>query len=115
MNSQINTIKQRDCFILNLFCFWLLIDSINGFFLRLGEGVPISIIYKLFIILLLSFRLLKFKQGRCVLCCIVIYILWQSLHYIYVSPEIYRVPTAFVEAFNQYLYICLHIYSHPTI
>lgn len=75
-------ISQQDRFILYLFCFWLLIDSINGFFLRVGIGLPISIIYKLSIIFLLSLRLLRFQQGRRIQCWIILYIVWQTIYYL---------------------------------
>lgn len=63
-----------------MFFIWLIIDSITGFFIFIGHNIPLSQLFKLFIIFLIIVRLHKNKSNFCFFYLLLFYIVWYFLH-----------------------------------
>jgi len=74
------TLEKIQNLSLNLFCIWLFVDCINGFLLTNSIGIPISQLYKIIILGLLSITLLKQDKGLYHIYIILGYIIILILH-----------------------------------
>lgn len=79
-NSNVDN-NTKDLVICNVLCVWLLIDSINGYFVRESVSIPISIFYKLVVVFLISLRILKYKSGLRLILLLLVYLLFQAIFY----------------------------------
>lgn len=73
--------EKKDLIICNVLCVWLLMDSINGYFVRESVSIPISIFYKLIVVFLISLRILNYKSGLRLILSLLVYLLFQALFY----------------------------------
>lgn len=67
-------------FFFNLVSVWLIIDAINGFFLNNGMAVPLSPIYKIIVMAIVTIGLSYFKTGVITILNIYLYIGILFLH-----------------------------------
>lgn len=76
---QIKTKKLCSLFF-KLALIWLIIDAINGFFMASNINIPISPLFKIFIIVILSLGLLKLKGGIKLVIFITLYVGYLLIH-----------------------------------
>lgn len=74
------TLEKIQNLLFNLFCIWLLIDCINGYLLTNSIGIPLSQLYKIIILVILSIALLKQNKGLYHIYIILGYIIVLILH-----------------------------------
>jgi len=109
--------KKIDSTILLLFYPLLLIDSINGFFLLHNFPLPISQLYKIFLIVLLSFRILSFspKLFLSLFFMLVLVFLETFLVLSYIG-NVYDGPMSMIITFLKFfLFILSFIYFKMTL
>ena len=79
------------CYIFfNLALIWLIIDAINGFFMASGINIPISPLFKIFIMFLLTLGLFKQRGGIELVWFIAIYVTYLIVHLLFntASPQL---------------------------
>lgn len=86
---QIKALKICSLFF-KLSLIWLIIDAINGFFMASGINIPISPLFKIFIMFLLALGLLKQRGGIEFVWFIAIYVTYLIIHLTLntVSPQL---------------------------
>lgn len=90
-----------------LFTIWLVIDNITGFFINSGRSLPISQFFKLFILLLLVYRLSLYQKQFTILYCILVYISSYILHLIFIDESI---PISLLHLSKLLLSIIIYMY-----
>lgn len=71
--------KSASCFF-NLVSIWLIIDAINGFFLNNGIAIPLSPLYKIIVMIIVTIGLTSFRNGVITILNIYLYISIFFLH-----------------------------------
>ena len=86
---QIKALKLCSVFF-KLSLIWLIIDAINGFFMASGINIPISPLFKIFIMALLTLGLFKQKGGIELIWLIAIYVTYLVIHLVLntTSPQL---------------------------
>ena len=84
--------------------FWLIIDSITGFFISYGINMPLSQIFKLLILLLIIIRLCRIKIFLTSLSFLSIYIAWYFLHLALINKD-YSLPLLLLSKFLTLLFL----------
>lgn len=59
---------------------WLLVDTINGFFLNINTPIPISQLFKLVVLVVVLVRLCYFYSGRVKVLLLILYVIILSIH-----------------------------------
>ena len=84
--------------------FWLIIDSITGFFISYGINMPLSQIFKLLILLLIIIRLCRIKIFLTSLSFLSIYIAWYFSHLALINKD-YSLPLLLLSKFLTLLFL----------
>lgn len=95
---------------------WLIVDSITGFFISYGTNMPLSQLFKFFLLVLVVVRLLKYKKNILIFYLFLLYIAWYFLHLSFINVD-FASPilllSKFLSLFFLYLYFRLCIIYLP--
>lgn len=108
---RINGESKISLLIWNMLLYWLIVDSITGYFLNSGILLPISQAYKLFLLILLFSQIIRQGSGLG-LSFIIIYIIIYSIHIIIINEPI---SESLIHLSKILLTITLYIYFRNTI
>ena len=108
---RINGESKISLLIWNMLLYWLVVDSITGYFLNSGILLPISQAYKLFLLILLFSQIIRQGSGLG-LSFIIIYIIIYSIHIIIINEPI---SESLIHLSKILLTITLYIYFRNTI
>lgn len=97
---------------------WLVVDSFTGFFLSYGVNVPLSQVYKLSVLLLISIRLIRNKKSLIFVWGSLMYIVCYILHLTFIvsdSKEALLMLSKFMSLLYWYLYFCFSFENFPQV
>lgn len=100
-----------DYLIWNMFLYWLVIDCITGYFLNSGLTLPISQVYKLFLTIILIFRIVKQNNGLQI-SLIIIYVI---IYFIHISLINENVPSSLIHISKIFLTFLIYVYLSKAV
>jgi len=97
---------------------WLVVDSCTGFFLSYGIDMPLSQVYKLFVLFLIAIRLIENRKTLIIVWCSLMYIAFYLLHLSLIASSIkdpLLMLSKFLSLLYLYLYFCFSFEKFPQI
>lgn len=116
----VRKIKTRDNFLLNVLSLWLLVDMCNGIFLKSGFPMPISQLYKGFILVFIIINYSWYSSIKKLVFFLFLYVPLYIVITLFVDSSIHSTVTQILKpltTFALYFYFCslFKLYRHDIL